>query len=75
MVKNNMPKKKMDMFCRDRRCNLIPNIKILISNQILDLSPLIPSELIENYLYLKNNVGTLSTQLELYLAKHTHQII
>ena len=46
----------------------------LLPNQTLELAPLLPSEFIENYEYLRNNVGDLPTELKDYLVDHNQQI-
>jgi hypothetical protein len=46
----------------------------LLPNLTLDLAPLLPSEFIENYDYLRNNVEDLPIQLNHHLANHTQQI-
>lgn len=46
----------------------------LLSNPILDLSSLLPSELIENYRYLRNKKEELPDYLKHYLINHTQQI-
>ena len=46
----------------------------LLPNKTLDLSPLLPSEFIENYDYLRNKKEELPTELKDYLINHTQQI-
>lgn len=46
----------------------------LLPSQMLDLTPLLPSELVKNYDYLKNNATELPNELKLKLEIHTHQI-